>query len=137
LLGLAGSQVCASEEQYRREFLPLPTRAAPYPAATAVAGAQDLERLVAGILALEARINAQPVPENDRITERYRQEAATLSALVECDQLLIGQCDLLRSLVEQKDGSEILTAAAELEEGLGAIQGTLNKRAAILLNTIP
>ena len=54
----------------------------PFPDAAAVAAAQRLERLARGIGALEASIQQQPVPENDRMTQRYRQEAATLKVLI-------------------------------------------------------
>ena len=33
------------------------------------------------------------------MTQRYRQEAPTLKALIGHDEQLVGQCDLLRSMV--------------------------------------
>src|SRR5580700_8346059 len=117
LLGIAMSSVDAAEAEYRREFLPAPSRAKPFPDAAAVASAQRLERLARGIGALEATIQQQPVPENDRMTQRYRQEAPTLKALMQCDEQLVGQCELLRSMVGGKDGAAILTLLPDLESG--------------------
>jgi len=131
LLGLAMASIDAAEIEYRREFLPAPSRAKPFPDAASVASAQHLERLARAIGALESTILHQPVPENDRMTQRYRQEAATLVTLIEFDHQLVGQCDLLRSMVDGKDGASILTRAAALESGLEAIQSTLHKREAV------
>ena len=131
LLGLAMASVDAAEIEYRREFLPAPTRAKPFPDATAVASAQHLERLARAIGALEATILHQPVPENDRMTQRYRKEATTLVTLIEHDHQLVGQCDLLRSMVDGLDGASILQRAAAIEAGLEATQSTLHKREAV------
>lgn len=132
LLGLAMGKVDAAEADYRREFLPAPSRAKPFPDATAVASAQRLERLARGIGALEAAIQQQPVPENDRMTQRYRQEAPTLAKLIEFDEQLVGQCELLRSLVDGQTGAAILEKLPALEGGLKAIRATLEKREAVL-----
>ena len=78
LLGSARKSVETAEADYRREFLPPPSREKPRPDAAAVAGAQALERLSHAIGAVAGLITAQPVPENDRMTQRYRQEAETL-----------------------------------------------------------
>jgi hypothetical protein len=134
LLGSAMASVDAAESEYRREFLPAPSRAKPFPDAAAVAAAQRLERLARSIGALEATIQQQPVPENDRMTERYRQEAATLKRLMDHDLQLVGQCDLLRTMVDKQDGASILKNMADLESGLEAIRATLHNRQAVLQN---
>jgi hypothetical protein len=134
LLGIATASVNGADIEYRREFLPAPSRAKPFPDAAAVAGAQHLERLGRGIGALEALIQQQPVPENDRMTQRYRQEAPTLKALIDHDERLVGQCELLRSMVNGKNGTSILENLSALEGGLEAIRATLHNREAVLLN---
>jgi len=134
LLGGAMAGVCSAESAYRTEFLPAPTRAKPFPDAEAVAAAQRLERLAKAIGALEATIHQQPVPENDRMTQRYRQEAPTLQKLIDFDERLVGQCELLRSMVSSHDGLAILKSLPHLEAGLEAIRETLRNRAAVLLN---
>jgi len=132
LLGIAMASLTDAEIAWRREFLPPPTRDKPFPDAAAVASAQHLERLVRAIGALEALIQQQPVPENDRVSQRYRQEAQTLQALIGWDEVLVGQCELLRSKVDGLDGATLLGIGAELEAGLEAIRATLEKRAAVL-----
>jgi serine/threonine protein kinase HipA of HipAB toxin-antitoxin module len=134
LLGVAMAAVDAAESGYRREYLPAPTRAKPFPDAAAVAGAQRLERLARAIGAVESSIEHQPVPENDRMTQRFRHEGLTLQKLIDCDQQLVGQCELLRSKVADRTGLALLDGMAELEAGLQVIQATLRKREAILFS---
>jgi hypothetical protein len=136
LLGVAMASVETAESEYRREFLPAPSRAKPFPDPAAVTAAQRMERLARGIGALEASIHQQAVPGNDRMTQRYRQEAAALKVLIEHDELLVGQCELLRSMVDGQNGAAILQNLAALELGLEAIRTTLQKREAILLDRV-
>jgi hypothetical protein len=133
LLGEAAGSVSGAESEYRREHLPAPSRAKPFPDAEAVASAQKLERLAKAIAALEAQLQHQPVPENDRMTQRYRQEAPTLEKLVAFDERLVGQCELLRKAVSVQDGLAILKNLTDLEAGLDAIKETLRSRQAVLL----
>jgi hypothetical protein len=133
LLGEAAASVGEAESGYRREHLPAPTRAKPFPDAEAVASAQKLERLAAAIRELEAALHHQPVPANDRMTQRYREEAATLEALMQHDERLVGQCEMLRRAVDQADGLAVLKRLAELQSGLEAIRTTLREREAVLL----
>jgi hypothetical protein len=133
LLGEAMGSVMSAEGEYRREFLPPPTRAKPFPDAEAVASAQKLERLAKAIGQVEAALQHQPVPENDRMTQRYRQEAPTLAKLIEFDERLVGQCELLRKAVSGADGLAILKSLADLEAGLDAIRETLRNREMVLL----
>ena len=134
LLGYAMASVSDAESAYRREFLPAPTSAKPFPDAEAVASAQRLERLARAIGALELALHQQPVPENDRMTQRYRQEAPTLQKLIGHDEQLVGQCELLRTMVSGHDGASLLSMISELEAGLEAIRATLQQRQAILLD---
>jgi hypothetical protein len=68
------------------------------------------------------------------MTQRYRQEAPTLQALLQHDELLVGQCELFRSLVDSQDAAAILKKLPDLESGLDAIRSTLQKRGSVLLN---
>lgn len=133
LLGYAVTSVSEAESAYRREFLPPPTRAKPFPDAEAVAGAQRLERLEREISGVEQFIQQQPVPENDRMTQRYRKEAQTLQTLIGHDEQLVGQCELLRTMVSGQDGAALLKNEAELNSGLKAIRATLQQRETVLL----
>jgi hypothetical protein len=133
LLGNAMASVQTVESEYRREFLPPPSRAKPFPDAAAVASAQSLERLARAIGALEASLRHQPVPENDRMTQRYREEAPTLQKLISLDERMVGQCELLRTMVSKKDADSLLARMKDLEAGMEAIRSTLRDREAVLL----
>ncbi len=134
LLGYAMARVSEAESAYRREFLPPPTRAKPFPDAGAVESAQNLEKLARAIGALEASLQQQPVPANDRMTQRYREEAPTLEALIDFDHRLVGQCELVRSMVNGQEGTAILKMLSDLNAGLEAIRETMRNREAVLLN---
>ena len=128
LLGLARASVDAAESAYRRERLPAPTREKPRPDADAVAGAQMLERMSKEIGALEGQIRAQPAPENDRMTQRYRHEAATLEHLLKCDMELAGRSDILRAMLDQKDGAWLIEKSGDIHAGLRRIEAALRDR---------
>jgi hypothetical protein len=132
LLGWARKSVETAERDYRREFLPPPSREKPRPDAAAVANAQAIERLSKAIGAIQGLITAQPVPENDRMTQRYRQEAATLQQLGLADQKLVGQAELLRSMLDQKNGTWLVENMSDLQAGISAINETLHQRQLIL-----
>jgi hypothetical protein len=133
LLGQARGAVEAAELAFRRERLPTPTRAQPFPEPEAIAGAQALERIGRDIGALASRINTLPVPENDRMTQRYRKEADTLARLAACDQQLIGQAEMLRQGLEGRDGDWMIENLAAVRAGVTAIAETLRQRAGMLL----
>jgi hypothetical protein len=128
LLGSARKSVEKAEHDYRREFLPPPTREKPRPDAAIVANAQAIERLSRAIGGVAGQVTAQPVPENDRMTQRYRQEAATLQKLIVSDQTLVGQAELLRSMVDLKKGAWLIENMSELQGGIEAIAETLRMR---------
>ena len=132
LLGLAHAAIDEAEQAFRREKLPTPTRDHPFPDPGLIAQAQALEQLGKAVGGLIGRLHALPVPENDRMTQRYRREAETLEALGACDQQLIGQCDLLRSLVEARTAEGLLDNASLIKDGLRAIENTITNRQAIL-----
>ena len=134
LLGGAATALSVAESDYRREFLPPPTRAKPYPDAEAVASAQKLERLHREITGLEQFIHQLPAPGNDRMTQRYRLEAETLANLIHFDSLLVGQCEMMRKLVTDVDAEAILKALPDLMAGIAAIRATLHDREAVLMN---
>jgi hypothetical protein len=133
LLGSARKSVEAAERDYRREFLPPPSREKPRHDASAISGAQTLERLSKAIGSLITSISTQPVPENDRMTQRYRKEAETLQKLIKSDQQLTGQAELLRTSVENQRGPALIEKFTELEDGVKAIAETLRQRQALLM----
>ncbi len=136
LLGLAAAAVAQAESAYRREYLPPPSRAKPFPDGAAVAGAQALERVAQAVLAVEARLQALPVPENDRMTQRFRQEAPTLELLIARDEELVGRCEMLRAMLDRQTGGWMLDNLIDLDKGVEAIATTLMQREAVLLGPV-
>ena len=132
LLGSARAGIEKAEGAYRREKLPPPSREKPRHDAASLAGAQALERLAHDLGAVVGLLTAQPVPENDRMTQRHRKEAATLTRLAEHDEQLVGRAELLRSLLDQKDGAWLIEHAAEVQQGIQAIGESLRTRQLLL-----
>ena len=131
LLGNARRSVEAEQSRYRRIFLPLPTRENPLPDPAAAANARTLEELCAGIGQLEGAIRALPVPENDRMTQRYRREAETLLHLRDCDTQLVGLVETLREMLTH-DYHWMLENAAVIQDGLHLLRHTLEDRQSLL-----
>jgi hypothetical protein len=133
LLQQARAAVETAESDYRHAFLPPPSRAKPRHDPEHIANVQKLEKISADIGALGAKIRALPVPENDRMSQRYRVEAETLIKLGQIDQQLTGQAELLRQMLAGKDGAWIIENKSALTEGITAITETLRARQSILL----
>lgn len=133
LLGRAQKAVVAAEGVFRRERIPAPTRAEPFPPPAILADARRLEALCKAIGGLEGQVRHAPVPGNDRMTQRYRDADATLAALAEHDTLLVGRAATLCALVERQAPDAILAAHAQIEEGLAAIETTLAERRLLTL----
>lgn len=133
LLARARAAIGKAESDYRREHIAPPSRANPFPDPQVVARAQKLERLGQAVGALEGQVRHQPVPGNDRMTQRYREELPTLERLAQKDATLVGQAEMLRALVEDVPSDAMLARLSDVEEGIGAITGTLRDRQAILI----
>ena len=132
LLGLVRAAVEAAQSAYRRAHLPPPSRARPLPDAAAVASAQALEALSGEIGSLEGVIRALPVPEGDRMTQRYRQEAPTLVALGDCYRRLVGLAEALRQMLDGRDADWMLAHLAEIKAGLALMTAGVRERQSLL-----
>ena len=133
LLARAQKGVSAAEGIFRREHIPAPTRENPFPPAAIVCDAKRLEALSSAIGGIEGQVRHAPVPESDRMTQRYREEADTLLALIEKDKFLVGQVETLRTLVSGKRPEDILALLGDIEEGLTAITQTLAERGILVI----
>ncbi|TGT40258.1 hypothetical protein [Mesorhizobium sp. M8A.F.Ca.ET.165.01.1.1] len=65
--------------------------------------------------------------ESDGKAQRYREEAGTLAALADKDAVLVGQAELLRSMLEGVARDAMLAGRREIEVGIAAITATLRK----------
>lgn len=134
LLSSAAASIQEAESEYRREFLPAPSRAKPFPDPKAVSAAQQLERLGQAVRAVGNRLCELPVPENDRMTQRFRDEAVTLAQLLGQDEQLVGQCELLRAMLDKREAAWVLERAKEIQAGLDAIDETVRRRQRLLVS---
>jgi hypothetical protein len=132
LLGQARDAVDRAESAWRRERIPAPTREKPRPDPEAVEIALRLESLSREIGGLDGQIRAQPVPEADRMTSRYRREAETLHRLLQCDLTLVGAAEAFRRMLEEADAAAIVARERELQAGLRTLTRTLRERQGIL-----
>jgi hypothetical protein len=132
LLGQSRTMVEAAQSGWRREHLPPPSRAKPLPDPDAVAAARSLEALSGSIGEAEGLIRALPVPENDRMTQRYRQEAETLLMLGTCDKRLMGMAEKLRQTLDGKDAAWMLGNLATLQAGAAALMAQVRERQMLL-----
>jgi len=132
LLSQAREAASRAEGAWRRDNIPAPTREKPRPDPAAVEAARRLERMAREIGALEAQIRAEPAPEADHMTNRYRFEAETLHKLLQCDLALAGRAELLRASMAEADGVALLAKGDEIEAGLKSIARALRERQAIL-----
>jgi hypothetical protein len=133
LMGAARASVEAAESEFRMANLPPPTREKPRLDPSAIAAAQTLEKLAAAIGALEGQIRAQPAPESDRMGQRYRTEAETLQKLLQSDIALAGRAELLRQMLQGKDGGWLVENAVTVRGGLKAIEAAMSERQAALV----
>jgi len=133
LLATARKAVSAAEGQFRREHIPPPTRAAPFPPADAVADARRIEALAQAIGGLEGQARHAPVPGDDRSARRYRDEHATLVSLIAHDRQLIEQADALRRAVVEADPGDLLAAADRLATLIERVSETLAARRLMLV----
>ena len=133
LLQRARKALTEAESRWRRDRFPPPSREHPFPPPDAAAGARTLESLAASVSALDARIAHLPVPEADRMTARWRNEADTLKALCAKDVELVGAAMALAMRVEATDGAELIAIAPAIEADLGAIKARMLERQVLLL----
>jgi len=132
LLGLSRSLIEAAQSSFRQTHLPPPSRAKPLPDPDAVASARSLEALSGRIGELEGVIRALPVPEDDRMTQRHRQEAAALTALGACDQRLVGLAEVLRQMLDGRNADWILANLADIEGGITLMMTRVRERQSLL-----
>jgi len=74
--------------QYRRKYLPPPTRENPDPEPQHLAAARQFRAVEDRISEVDTRLRGGAVPPNDKIWLRHRDEIDTLRRLGECDAIL-------------------------------------------------
>lgn len=133
LLQQARKALSEAEGRYRREVIPPPSRANPFPPAEMVANARRLEALAQGVSALDAQVAHLPVPTNDFMTARYRNEAETLNRLAEKDVELVADAHALAGAVPGDDPLAVIDAASAITTAIARVKDRLAERQALLL----
>jgi len=88
-LAEARASLASLESAYRARHLPPPTRANPLPDPAAVAQAKSLREAWEAIGAVETQVRTAPVPETDKVWQRYRAEKEVLERLALVDAALV------------------------------------------------
>lgn len=132
LLGRSTASMRDAESAYRKAKLPPLTRQSPRHDPDALAGARKLEALVAEVGRIEGHLRAAPAPETDRIMQRYRRERNLLERLVESDKTTIGKAEVLRRVIQGKDGQWLLDNEAEVREALASLNESITARSDLL-----
>ncbi len=132
ILGDARAAIDRAEEAFRRERLPPLSREHPRPDPEALRQASVLERLAGEVGAAAARIRSLPVPENDRIAQRHRQEADTLARLLHADMAMTGHAETLAQAVRGQPAGVLVENEAALRAHVEAIAASVADRQAIL-----
>lgn len=128
IIGQIKSIILAAENEYRSENILSPTRDSPFPSADIQKKARIFDALVQSFARLESHIRVLPVPENDRIRQRYRQERESLATLMQIDSKLIGQSELIRLELDNKNATWILDNQEFIKAGIDAMNETINQR---------
>ncbi len=133
-LAEAGQRVAALDQAYCLTFIPPATHDSPFPPAAAMAKAKDIRRLHQRLSDTEVSIRSMPVPTQDKIWWRYREEKSTL------DNLLYFDFELIRLTSEVLDQATALTAQswndtgmpAPMEAALSSLDSTIRDRRQLL-----
>lgn len=88
LIGQAREDLRQEEMTWRKLHLPAPTRDHPFPDPETVRQAEGWAHTQRALEGLETAIRTAPVPENDRVWQRHRNEDTTLAALRDADLAL-------------------------------------------------
>ena len=100
-LSHAVERLAQVRSDYYQLFIPNPTRENPYPSAEATAPIREIEALQHSLGNLKSHIRAMPVPTQDRVWWRFRQEQPLLEQLLTFDLSLIRDSENIYQAVEQ------------------------------------
>ncbi len=129
----ARDDLAALESAYRARYLPPPSREHPLPDPAAVARTRLLHDAGESVGAVETRVRTAPVPENDKIWQRYRVEKDLLERLTALDTDLVWHAMLLADLVAKAPEQEQAGGLADrVRSMVGDIRSMLDRREEML-----
>ena len=100
---------------YRRRFIPPPTREQPEPPRDRLDQLSTMTRLQDRLADLETRVRSMPVPPTDKVWERFRREQTLLAELLTHDYNLIAPSR------EVHDAAQALTADGWSDDSAAAL----------------
>ena len=106
---------------YQCRFIPPLTRANPDPPQEAMAQVREIEAVQQALSNIESQIRGMPVPTQDRIWWRFRQEQALLAQLLSFDLALVRSSEQVYNAVSQ------LTPEDWNEQGSGLLRELIQK----------
>jgi hypothetical protein len=120
-LGEAANALRELRTEYRRRYVPPPTREQPDPPRDRLDQLGAMARLQDRLSDLETGIRSMAVPTQDRVWERFRREATLLEELLLYDYNLIAPCQ------EVRDQVLALTADMWRPEAASGLQQSANQ----------
>ena len=132
-LGSAVNSLRTLRTEYRRRFIPPPTRDNPEPPRARLDDLAEMARLQDQVGDLETRVRSMAVPVQDRAWEKFRKEGQLLNELLTQDYNLISPCQALREQmrtisVETWDAdtvTHVQTAINQIDDAIRARQNLL------------
>lgn len=131
-LGQAAMGIRALRTSYHRRFVPPPSRENPSPPPERLAALREMAALQERLADLEIGIRSMPVPTQDRVWERFRNEGMLLNQLLLADYNLITPSVELRDRIQALSPSEWEEAAPNLEGAVDQLTKAVRDRVALL-----
>lgn len=116
------------ENEFRRAFLPRPTREKPRPDPEAVEGAARLEAMAIATGALVSRLAIHPVPDQYTVNQRFDRDRGVFAEMTRLDLRLVGLGEILRVGVADRTSAWLLERESSVKEGVEALGETLSLR---------
>ena len=118
---------------YRRRFVPPPTREQPEPPRERLDQLSAMTRLQERLADLETRVRSMPVPPTDTVWERFRQEQTLLAELLTYDYNLIAPSREVRDRAQALSADTWAgDATTALDQLAGQIEGAIRARSMFL-----
>lgn len=132
LLGNARIALTKAETEFRREHLPPPSREKPRPDPEALVSVRLLEALIRQIGFIEGQVRTLPVPETDRVHQRYRDTNTVLTQMILADKAIAGQAEMLRQGLDGVSGQDVCANVTDVKAAIAAVEASVERRRAIL-----
>ena len=136
-LGLCASNLLALENGFQRKYLPVGTRENPFPPRDKVELHRQIREVRQEFLSLESSVRSLPVPADDKIWRRHRDEVATISKLTDLDLKLVGAAHLAAENVKELSPEQINDEREiqNLRDMIRSYQNVIEERRKLLLLT--